>query len=65
MKIQKADKNDLPEILALQKSAYHENAVRYNDSNIPPLLQTLDELNAEIEQKFFLKPLLTMLLSVL
>jgi len=45
----------LPEILALQKSAYQENAIRYNNSNIPPLQQTLDELNVEIEHKIFLK----------
>ena len=45
----------MPEILALQKSAYQENAIRYNNSNIPPLQQTLDELNVEIEHKIFLK----------
>ena len=55
MKILKAYVNDLPEILALQKSAYQENAIRYNDPNIPPLQQTLNELNIEIERKIFLK----------
>jgi len=55
MKILKACKDDLLEILTLQKSAYQENAVRYNNSNIPPLLQTLDELKTEMEYKIFLK----------
>ena len=55
MKILKAHKDDLPEILALQKSAYQENAGRYNNPNISPLQQTLDELNAEIKHKIFLK----------
>ena len=36
MKIQKANEQDLSEILALQKLAYQENAVRYNDFDIPP-----------------------------
>ena len=53
MKILKAYVDDLPEILALQKSAYQENAIRYNDPNIPPLQQTLNELNIEIERKIF------------
>ena len=39
----------------MQKSAYQENAVRYNDFNIPPLQQTVDELAAEMEHKIFLK----------
>ena len=55
MKILRANEDDLPEILALQKSAYQENAVRYNNFNISPLQQTLDELNVEIEHKIFLK----------
>ena len=58
MKILKAYEDDLPEILALQKSAYQENAVRYNNPNISPLQQTLDELNAEIMHKIFLKAII-------
>ena len=55
MEILKVNKDDLPEILTLQKSAYQENAIRYNNPNIPPLQQTLDDLNAEFEYKIFLK----------
>ena len=55
MEFLKANKDDLPEILALQKLAYQENAVRYNDPNIPPLRQTLDDLITEMEQQIFLK----------
>jgi ribosomal protein S18 acetylase RimI-like enzyme len=55
MNIQHASQNDLAEILALQKLAYQENAVRYNDPCIPPLMQTLNDLTEEARSYIFLK----------
>ena len=55
MKITRAMASDLPEILALQKLAFQENAIRYNDSNISPLRQTLDELIEEAQTHVILK----------
>jgi ribosomal protein S18 acetylase RimI-like enzyme len=55
MTIQNANQNDLAEILALQKLAYQENAVRYNDAGIPPLTQTVDEIIMEAKSHIFLK----------
>jgi len=43
LKIMKASEDDMNEILKIQKLAFQENAVRYNDPNIPPLIQTLEE----------------------
>ncbi|MCX8129707.1 MAG: GNAT family N-acetyltransferase [Clostridia bacterium] len=50
-----ATKNDLEDILKLQKLAYQENAIRYNDFTIPPLTQTLEELKKESEGSIILK----------
>jgi len=55
IKILKSTASDLPEILALQKLSFVENAVRYNDKNIPPLMQTLDDLLEEAKSHVFLK----------
>jgi ribosomal protein S18 acetylase RimI-like enzyme len=49
-------KEDLPEILELQRLAFYENSLRYgNDPNMPPLQQTLEELIEESEGQIFLK----------
>jgi GNAT superfamily N-acetyltransferase len=45
--IRMATKEDLPAILALQKRAYRTEATRYQDYSIPPLTQTLAELEEE------------------
>lgn len=50
-----AAKNDLEEILKLQKLAYQENAIRYNDFAIQPLTQTLEGLKKESEGSIILK----------
>ncbi|OQB59661.1 MAG: Acetyltransferase (GNAT) family protein [Bacteroidetes bacterium ADurb.Bin141] len=47
--------NDLEEILTLQKIAYQENAIRYNDFTIPPLTQTLEDLTKESKSSIILK----------
>jgi N-acetylglutamate synthase-like GNAT family acetyltransferase len=55
MEIQKAQKNDLEEILELQKTCYKENALRYNDFKIPPMTQTIDQIKTEFESGTILK----------
>jgi ribosomal protein S18 acetylase RimI-like enzyme len=54
-KIATADSDDAPAILELQKLAYQSEAQLYNDWNIPPLTQTLDELISDFTTKIFLK----------
>lgn len=50
-----AHRQDLSTILALQKLAYHSEGQRYDDFTIPPLTQTLDEIQADFAQVVFLK----------
>lgn len=53
--IVKASPQDLAEILALQKLSYQKEAIRYNDHSIPPLTQTLAEMQSEYPTTTFLK----------
>ena len=53
--IVKASPEDAAEILALQKVAYQSEAKLNGDWTIPPLIQTLLEIEAEFETKIFLK----------
>ena len=46
---------DAPDILSLQCLAYQSEAVLYNDWAIPPLTQTLEELNTEFHSSRILK----------
>ena len=46
-------KTDLEQILDLQKEAYASEAQIYNDFTIPPLLQTLVDLENEFESNIF------------
>lgn len=55
LEIYKAQKSDLSEILELQKNAFYSEAVFYNNFNIQPLLQTLEDIKAEFTHKVFLK----------
>ena len=55
MKIIHAERNDLPRILDIQRLAYLSEAAIYDDYSLPPLLQSLDEINLEFESKTFLK----------
>lgn len=50
-----AESADAPEILKLQKLAYQTEAALYSDWTIPPLLQTLPQLEAEFSTQVFLK----------
>jgi ribosomal protein S18 acetylase RimI-like enzyme len=54
-RIAHASPDDAPAILELQKLAYQSEAQLYNDWNIPPLTQTLDELISDFTTKIFLK----------
>jgi ribosomal protein S18 acetylase RimI-like enzyme len=55
MEILKAIKEDLAEILDLQKVCYTENAMRYNDFDIHPLTQTIEEIENDFKEGIFLK----------
>lgn len=55
MYIAKAKLNDFAAILKLQYIAYESEAIRYNDFNIPPLTQTLEQLIKEDENSTILK----------
>jgi len=50
---------DAPAILALQRLAYQSEAKLYNDWSLPPLMQTLESLQAEIADSIVLKAVAT------
>lgn len=53
--ITRATIEDAQEILNLQKLAYQSEAAIYQDYTIPPLTQTLPEMEAELQNQLFLK----------
>ncbi|HNY26274.1 MAG TPA: GNAT family N-acetyltransferase [Candidatus Sumerlaeota bacterium] len=53
--VEKVQACDVEEILALQKTAFREEAELYNDFSISPMTQTLDEIRREFREKTFLK----------
>lgn len=55
MNITQAKREDLREILDLQYLAYQSEAEIYNDHNIPPLKQTLEEVGSEFDKGVILK----------
>ena len=55
MIIEQASVKDAQEILDLQKLAYQSEAAIYNDYTIPPLTQTLEEIEADFERQVFVK----------
>ena len=55
MKIEVATKQDLEQILQLQKRAFHGQALIYNDFSLPPLAQTIDDLRKESREKAIYK----------
>lgn len=55
MKIEIANFDDVAEILTLQKLAYRSEAEIYDDYTIPPLNQTLEEIEADFRQQVYLK----------
>lgn len=55
MIIKKAERNDLQEILDLQYLAYQSEAKLFNDYDIPPLQQKLDDVLGEYQKGIILK----------
>ena len=55
VQITPADLADMPAILALQHLAYQSEAALNGDYNIPPLKQTLPEIEADFQQQVYLK----------
>jgi ribosomal protein S18 acetylase RimI-like enzyme len=55
MHIVQASLEDAEGILELQKLAYRSEAEIYDDFNIPPLRQTIEELRCELAAKIVLK----------
>ena len=50
MNITAAERRDLPALLELQYLAYQSEAALSNDFSIPPLQETLEELQAQFDQ---------------
>ncbi|MGI0074150.1 MAG: GNAT family N-acetyltransferase [Nitrosotalea sp.] len=55
MKIEKATVSDLQEMLSLQKLAYKSEAEIYHDDSIPPMVQTIKQLQDDFKRQVFLK----------
>lgn len=55
--IKRAEKEDLQEILDLQYLAYQSEAKLFQNSNIPPLKQTISDVESEYEKGVILKAL--------
>ncbi len=55
MIIERARASDAEEILSLQKLAFRREAVIYNDFNISPLVQTLNDIDKDFRRQIFLK----------
>jgi len=58
MEVERATVLDAEEILSLQKLAYLSEAEIYNDFSIPPLIQTLESIEKDFEDQFFLKAIM-------
>jgi ribosomal protein S18 acetylase RimI-like enzyme len=58
MVITQANTSDAKKILALQILAYQREGERYSDFTIPPLTQTLEEIQADFQKMLFLKAVL-------
>lgn len=55
--INTASEADSAEILEVQKQAFYRQGILYNDFELPPLTQTLEELILDFEEYVFLKAL--------
>lgn len=53
--IEQANVQDAQDILDLQHLAYQSEAAIYNDYTIPPLTQTLEEMEADFDKQVLLK----------
>jgi len=55
MHIERAANSDAEEILALQRLAYRSEAELYDDFNIPPMLETAEQIKNNFGKEIFLK----------
>ncbi len=55
VQIERATVSDAEELLALQKLAYRSEAEIYDDFKIPPLVQTMEQMEADFEKQICLK----------
>jgi ribosomal protein S18 acetylase RimI-like enzyme len=55
MRIERAAISDAEEILALQRVAYRSEAELYDDFNIPPMLETAEQIKNNFGKEIFLK----------
>jgi len=55
MNIERASIEDAREILNLQKVAYIAEAEIYNDYTLPPLMQTLEQIEIDFKKQLFFK----------
>ena len=55
IRILPAEPGDLEAILALQKRAFHSEAVLYEDFDAPPMTQTLEQIREEASRRTILK----------
>jgi hypothetical protein len=53
--IEEAGREDLESILSLQKLAFREAGIRYGRWDLPPLLQTHEDITREFTRRLFLK----------
>jgi GNAT superfamily N-acetyltransferase len=53
--IETADVDDAREILDLQKLAYQSEAAIHDDDTLPPLTQSLEEMEQDFQKQLFLK----------
>jgi GNAT superfamily N-acetyltransferase len=57
IEIDPASESDAVEILQIQKLAFHGQGLLYGDFNLPPLVQTLEELIRDFTKHAYLKAL--------
>jgi len=53
--VTRASEADLPDILAVQRRAFESEAARYDDPELPPLRETLDDLRQQLATHVVLK----------
>ena len=58
MKIERATRENLEAILTLQKLAFQSQAKIYGKNDLPPLIQTLEEIQKDFSKYVFLKAML-------
>ncbi len=54
-RVERASFEDLKEILVLQKRAFKSESIIYQDDKLPPLVQTIEDIQNEFKERIFLK----------